>query len=69
MAYLSAGSLWLLGSFSGWVLLSWASVPAAIVPVAVVLRRTDGPPLNEALKSMARLHLIFGILLAIGLSQ
>ena len=68
MAYLSAGSLWLLGSFSGWVLLSWASVPAAVVPVAAVIARTDGPSLNRALKSTARLHLLFGILLAIGVS-
>ena len=67
-AYVAAATLWLLGGFSGWVLLSWASVPAAIVPVLAVLRRTDGPPLNRALGAMARLHLIFGLLLAIGLS-
>ena len=68
-AYVAAGALWLLGGFSGWVLLSWLSVPAAALPVAVVLRRTDGPPLNAALRAMARLHLIFGLLLAIGLSN
>ena len=67
-AYVAAGALWALGDFSGWVLLSWLSVPAAVLPMAVVLRRTDGPPLNRALKAMARLHLIFGLLLAIGLS-
>ena len=67
-AYIAAAALWLLGNFSGWVLLSWLSVPAAIMPVAVPLRRTDGPPLNAALRAMARLHLIFGLLLAIGLS-
>ena len=67
-AYLAAGALWFLGDFSGWVLLSWLSVPAAIMPMAAVLRRTDGPPLNAALKAVARLHLIFGLLLAIGLS-
>lgn len=67
-AYLAAAALWFLGNFSGWVLLSWLSVPAAITPVAVPLRRTDGPPLNAALRAMARLHLIFGLLLAIGLS-
>ncbi|MEI7925485.1 MAG: 1,4-dihydroxy-2-naphthoate polyprenyltransferase [Chloroflexota bacterium] len=68
-AYVAAAGLWLLGSFSGLVLLSWLSVPAAIMPVAVSLRRTDGPPLNAALRAMARLHLIFGLLLAIGLSN
>ncbi|MEX2446378.1 MAG: 1,4-dihydroxy-2-naphthoate polyprenyltransferase [Dehalococcoidia bacterium] len=67
-AYLAAAALWLAGGFSGWVLLSWASVPAAVLPVAVVLRRTEGPPLNAALRSMARLHLIFGLLLAIGIT-
>ena len=68
-AYLAAGAIWLLGDFSVWVLLSWLSAPAAIMPVIVTLRRTDGPPLNAALRAMARLHLIFGLLLAIGLSN
>lgn len=67
-AYLAAAGLWLLGDFSGWVFLSWLSVPAAVMPVAVSLSRTDGPPLNAALRAMARLHLIFGLLLAVGLS-
>jgi len=67
-AYLAAAALWFLGDFSGWVLLSWLSVPAAVMPVAVSLNRTDGPPLNAALRAMARLHLIFGLLLALGLS-
>ena len=68
-AYLAAGALWLSGDFSVWVLLSWLSVPAAIMPVVVPFKRTDGPPLNAALRGMARLHLIFGLLLAIGLSN
>ncbi|MGE3855493.1 MAG: 1,4-dihydroxy-2-naphthoate polyprenyltransferase [Dehalococcoidia bacterium] len=67
-AYIAAAALWFLGDFSGWVLLSWLSVPAAVMPVAVSLSRTDGPPLNAALRAMARLHLIFGLLLALGLS-
>jgi 1,4-dihydroxy-2-naphthoate polyprenyltransferase len=67
-AYVAAASLWLLGDFSGWVLLSWLSVPAAVVPVGAVMAATDGPTLNKALKSTARLHLLFGILLAIGVS-
>src|SRR5690606_2564927 len=62
-AYLAAASLWILGDFSGWVLLSWLSVPVAIVPVGAVLARTDGPSLNAALRSTARLHFVFGILL------
>lgn len=67
-AYLAAAGLWLLGDFSGWVLLSWLSVPVAIAPGGVVLATTDGPALNEALRSTSRLHFIFGILLALGVS-
>ncbi|MQC18169.1 MAG: 1,4-dihydroxy-2-naphthoate polyprenyltransferase [Chloroflexi bacterium] len=67
-AYLAAASLWVLGSFSGWVLLSWLSVPAALMPVGAVLASTEGPVLNRALRSTARLHLLFGILLAVGVS-
>ncbi len=67
-AYLAAAGLWLLGDFSGWVLLSWLSVPVAIAPGGVVLARTDGPALNGALRSTARLHFVFGILLALGVS-
>jgi 1,4-dihydroxy-2-naphthoate octaprenyltransferase len=67
-AYLAAASLWLLGGFSGWVLLSWLSVPAALMPVGAVLASSEGPVLNRALRSTARLHLLFGILLAVGVS-
>lgn len=67
-AYLAAAALWVLGDYSSWVLLSWLSVPAAIVPVGAVWAREDGPALNQALRSTARLHLLFGILLAVGVS-
>jgi len=68
-AYVSAAALFLVGSFSGWTLLSWLSIPAAISPLIAVLTRVEGPPLNAALRATARLHFIFAILLAIGLSQ
>jgi 1,4-dihydroxy-2-naphthoate octaprenyltransferase len=68
-AYASAAALFLLGSYSGWTLLSWLSIPAAVSPVVAVLTRVDGPPLNAALRATARLHFIFAILLAIGLTQ
>ena len=68
-AYLTAAALWRSGGFSAWVVLSWLSIPAAIMPVMAVLQRTEGPPLNRALRATARLHLIFGVLLAIGLSM
>ena len=67
-AYIAATALWLLGGFSVWVLLTWLSVPLAVVPVMLVLNRTEGPPLNDALRSTARLHLLFSMLLALGVS-
>ncbi|MPY96267.1 MAG: 1,4-dihydroxy-2-naphthoate polyprenyltransferase, partial [Acidimicrobiia bacterium] len=66
-AYAAAAALWLIGDFSGWTLLSWLSIPLAAGPVAAVLNRVEGPPLNAALRSTARLHLVFGVLLALGL--
>ena len=68
-AYVSAAALFLVGSFSGWALLSWLSIPAAISPIVAVLTRVEGPPLNAALRATARLHIIFALLLAIGLSR
>jgi 1,4-dihydroxy-2-naphthoate polyprenyltransferase len=68
-AYASAAALFLVGSYSGWTLLSWLSIPAVISPAIAVLTRVDGPPLNAALRATARLHFIFAILLAIGLTQ
>jgi 1,4-dihydroxy-2-naphthoate octaprenyltransferase len=68
-AYLAAAALVIAGAFSPWVLLSWLSIPAAIGPVRAVLTRVEGPPLNAALRDTARLHFIFALLLAIGLTQ
>ena len=68
-AYVAAAALFLVGSFSAWTLLSLLSIPAAIQPVVAVLTRVEGPPLNAALRAIARLHFVFAILLAIGLSQ
>ncbi len=67
-AYLAAAALWVVGGFAPWVLLSWLSLPTAVVPLMAVLAATDGPTLNRALRSTARLHLLFGVLLAIGLT-
>ena len=68
-AYTSTAALFIVGSFSGWTLLAWLSIPAAVSPMIAVLTRIEGPPLNNALRATARLHLIFAILLAIGLSR
>jgi 1,4-dihydroxy-2-naphthoate polyprenyltransferase len=49
------------------VLITWLAAPLARAPLAAVLRHTDGPTLNAALGATARLHLVFGLLLAGGL--
>jgi 1,4-dihydroxy-2-naphthoate octaprenyltransferase len=49
-----------------WALLPLASFPVAIPPLRTVLTR-EGPALNAALGGTARIQLVFGILLAIGL--
>jgi 1,4-dihydroxy-2-naphthoate octaprenyltransferase len=67
-AYVVAAALWLLGDFPAWVLLSWLTAPLAVSPVRAVLGSEDGPSLNRALRETARLHLVFGLLLAIGVA-
>ena len=49
-----------------WTLLALAVAPLAIAPSKVVATETAGPPLIEALKATARLHLAVGALLALG---
>ena len=64
-AYAAPTALWLAGN-SVWLLLIWLSLPLALGQ----LRQVYGPagrPLNAALKGTARLQLVFGVLLALGL--
>jgi 1,4-dihydroxy-2-naphthoate octaprenyltransferase len=49
-----------------WVLLPWLSLPLAVSLVRTVFRE-QGRPLNRALAGTGRLHMLFGLLLAIGL--
>ena len=67
-AYVSSLGLWILGDFPVWVLLTLLSVPLATAPAATVLRRIEGPPLNLALAGVARLHLVFAVLLSVGIA-
>ena len=67
-AYMAATGLWLIGGFSARVLLPWLSAPLAVRPVRAVLGQVDGPSLNGALRDTARLHLAFGLLLALGVA-
>lgn len=57
----------LLGWLNGAVLLVFLSLPLAIRPARAVLSSTDGPVLNTALAETAKLELIFGLLLCLGL--
>ena len=67
VAYLMAPLLWWLGGASPFVLLSWLTLPLAVKLVRIVLSGTSGPPLNRVLKATGQLHLLFGVLLALGL--
>jgi 1,4-dihydroxy-2-naphthoate octaprenyltransferase len=50
-----------------WGLLALLAAPLARRPMAAVLTRTDGPPLNQALAATGALLAAFSILLAAGL--
>jgi 1,4-dihydroxy-2-naphthoate octaprenyltransferase len=67
-AYLVAAGLWIVGDFPPFVLLVWLTLPLAIAPVRAVMRSEDGPTLNGALRATARLHLVFAVLLALGVT-
>jgi 1,4-dihydroxy-2-naphthoate octaprenyltransferase len=49
-----------------WTLLALLAAPLAVPIVWTIYRETQGPPLIRALKGIARLHLLVGVLLAIG---
>jgi 1,4-dihydroxy-2-naphthoate octaprenyltransferase len=50
---------------------AWVMLPLLTLPIAVALIRTvfvvEGRPLNRALGGTGRLHMLFGVLLTIGL--
>ncbi|MDW8215167.1 MAG: 1,4-dihydroxy-2-naphthoate polyprenyltransferase [Roseiflexaceae bacterium] len=65
-AFLAPPLLWLSGLTGPWVMLAWLSAPLAITPMRIMLTGA-GRALNPALKGTARLHLAFGLLLALGM--
>jgi 1,4-dihydroxy-2-naphthoate polyprenyltransferase len=67
IAYAVPLFLWATGSASAWVLLPWLSLPLAWALVRDVTTITEGPAFNVALHHTARLHLVFGVLFAVGL--
>ena len=65
LAWIVAVALWPIG-FGPQALLALLALPLAIGPLRAVLRSEDGPTLNTALRATARLHLAFGLLIAVG---
>ncbi len=52
---------------SAWAALAFLSLPVAIALCRTVLAGSSGRALNQVLKRTAQLHLLFGVLLALGL--
>jgi 1,4-dihydroxy-2-naphthoate octaprenyltransferase len=65
-AYVVPPLMTLQGLLGAWWWLCWLSLPLAAWLVRYVWR-TDGRPLNQALKRTGQLHLLFGLLFAAGL--
>lgn len=66
VAYAVVLGLGLVGSIGAWWWLPLLSLPLAVWLVGYV-NRTEGRPLNQALKRTGQLHLLFGVLFAVGL--
>jgi 1,4-dihydroxy-2-naphthoate octaprenyltransferase len=49
-----------------WTLLAWLAAPLGLPIVQTIYREDQGPPLIRALKGIARLHLLVGVLLTVG---
>ena len=56
----------LIGETPRWTLISLAALPLAVPLSRTVSTAIEGRPLIEALKGTARLHLVVGVLLAVG---
>jgi 1,4-dihydroxy-2-naphthoate polyprenyltransferase len=66
LTYVLLPVIWMWGGASPATLLPWLSVPLAMALLDVVGKQR-GRPLNKALAGTARLHMLFGALLALGL--
>lgn len=66
-AYLAPPLLWVAGVASGWVMLAWLSLPL-VPPLARRVLHERGRVLNGVLAGTARLELVYGLLLALGLA-
>ncbi len=67
VAYLVSPLLWVRGLAGAWVMLPWLSLPLAL-SLAWRMRHERGLALNGCLVKTARLEVVFGLLLAVGLA-
>jgi 1,4-dihydroxy-2-naphthoate octaprenyltransferase len=67
VAYLVPPLMWLTGVASAWVLLAWLSLPL-VLPLIRRVRHERGRVLNRVLAGTARLELLYGLGLALGLA-
>jgi 1,4-dihydroxy-2-naphthoate octaprenyltransferase len=67
VAFATAWVPWLAGALSPWLLLTLAAAPLAVSVARIVRARSDGPSLNRALASSAKLALLFCVLLCAGI--
>ncbi|MGI4791005.1 MAG: 1,4-dihydroxy-2-naphthoate polyprenyltransferase [Janthinobacterium lividum] len=66
LAYIVPVVMFAVHASRPWVLLTWLSLPLAAVSLKNV-RTLEGRPLNQVLANTARLELVYGVLLAVGL--
>lgn len=67
LAYVVPSALWSITGASPLVLLTWLTLPLAGRLVGTVMQGMTGRSLNKVLKLTGQLHLLYGILLAVGL--
>jgi len=65
-AYLILPVIWMWGGGSPFCLIAWLSLPLAM-PLLDTVGKERGRALNAALRGTARLHMLFGALLTLGL--
>lgn len=65
-AFLALPIVWMWGGAAPYTLLAWLSVPLAM-PLLEIVGKERGRALNAALRGTARLHMLFGALMALGL--
>ena len=67
LAYAVPLLLWLAFGYAFLTLLAWLTAPLALRLVRTLVAATDGPTLNKTLAGTARLGLVYGVLLRVGI--